>query len=255
MCCAIVPGKSSHSNNELPQKQANRCQSKEELNDYKEIEETFKHRCDTIISSVLQKTAELTNTSDMGVNTVHDRFEDAIRYAEYQLKLAEIENNELLKAEAWFNLGSLYHSRAREMLQKMNLALPQDEKADHSTISEVENSIDNNMTKALSCYCLSDLNPLNFLVQSFSTLAKARTQNRLKAARRFNDNKGEYRALQNIGNEYASLSQFDKAVKLYNEAKQVAIRMADVPREERCQHFIKRISQLAAEQAEAAIDT
>ncbi|PIO57286.1 hypothetical protein TELCIR_21307, partial [Teladorsagia circumcincta] len=38
---------------------------------------------------------------------------------------------------------------------------------------------------------------------------------RLKAARRFNDNKGEYRALQNIGNEYASLSQFDKAVKLY----------------------------------------
>ncbi|KAK6037193.1 tetratricopeptide repeat protein [Cooperia oncophora] len=71
---------------------------------------------------------------------------------------------------------------------------------------------------------------------------------RLKAARRFSDAKGEYRALQNIGNEYASLSQYDKAIKLYNEAKLVAIHMNDVQREERCKQFIRHISEIASEQ-------
>ncbi|KAK5976398.1 hypothetical protein GCK32_014705 [Trichostrongylus colubriformis] len=97
--------------------QAHSPQTKDELHDYADIESTFKHRCDKIISSVLQNTSE---ASDMDKNTVNDKFEDAIRYAEYQLKSAEYENNELLKAHAWFNLGSLYHTRAREMLQKMN---------------------------------------------------------------------------------------------------------------------------------------
>ncbi|KAK6050596.1 hypothetical protein COOONC_11899 [Cooperia oncophora] len=51
---------------------------------------------------------------------MHDKFEDAIRNAENQLKVAELENNELLQADSWFNLGSLYHTRARGMLQKIS---------------------------------------------------------------------------------------------------------------------------------------
>ncbi|KAK5970430.1 hypothetical protein GCK32_011576 [Trichostrongylus colubriformis] len=146
-----------------------------------------------------------------------------------------------------------------------------DANVDHSDISDVESAIDKNMTKALSCYCKSALitktlgdyercgtiygcigNVLHLLGNYDEAIVFHFW--RLKAARRFNDNKGEYRALQNIGNEYASLSQFDKAVKLYNEAKLVAIRMNDVQRELRCHQFIRHISAIASQQMPATID-
>ncbi|KAK5977334.1 hypothetical protein GCK32_020582, partial [Trichostrongylus colubriformis] len=80
--------------NDLNMEQAHASQTKDELHDYGDIESTFKHRCDKIISSVLQNTSESIQASDMDKNTMNDKFEDAIRYAEYQLKSAEYENNE-----------------------------------------------------------------------------------------------------------------------------------------------------------------
>lgn len=224
-------------------------------------------RCSTIISTVLNNTVEDTLLKFVSRDE-NDEFEVAIRQAEHQLRLAEFENDELSRARAWFSLGSIHHARAQDIQENialMNLSEAEENNESNGASDAAESVIDYNIAKALNYYCKSALvtkklgdyescgaiygcigNVLHLLGE-FEEAIRFHSW-RWKAAHRYGDEKGEFRAIQNIGNEYANLSNFDKAIECYKAARLIAVRMNDAQRSQRCQRFILQIEKIRSEQ-------
>ncbi|VDO87968.1 unnamed protein product [Heligmosomoides polygyrus] len=207
----------------------------------------------------------------------NDEFEVAIRQAEHQLRLAEFENDELSRARAWFSLGSIHHARAQDIQENialMNLSEAEENNESNGASDAAESVIGYNIAKALNYYCKSALvtkklgdyescgaiygcigNVLHLLGEfeeairfhSWECFIVPHNEElqRWKAAHRYGDEKGEFRAIQNIGNEYANLSNFDKAIEA---ARLIAVRMNDAQRSQRCQRFILQIEKIRSEQ-------
>nr|CDJ81773.1 C. briggsae CBR-AGS-3 protein [Haemonchus contortus] len=269
--CGLTAENSLYHNYKSPRvRRLYRSQSKQELLDNRNLENSFKKRCDEIIFSVVQNTTGLIDARCKDENTGDDKVADAIRYAEYQRQFAVFENNELFNANVWYNIGSLYERRARELLEKMNSTILTEIEPDmdNNAISNEVSVIDENMLRALSCYCksvlftktLNDYDREGNLYGCIGNILHLLGSHeeaigfhlwRLDLARQLGDGEGEYRALQNIGNEYVSLSRFGEAVRRYNEAKLVAIRMNDVQRKQRCQELIEQFSEMASKKRKA----
>ncbi|WKY12889.1 hypothetical protein Q1695_004031 [Nippostrongylus brasiliensis] len=195
---------------------------------------------------------------DSAAPLVRSEFKGQIEYAEEQLRYAVTEKNEESELRAWFNLASVHHHCAQQYHKVLTSPVSAND-------GNAQAAFDHNIARALNCYSraallskkLCDYNTRGIIYGSIGNILHLLGEYkeaihfhtwRWKAATHCGDDVGQCRALQNLGNEYANLKNYSKAIEYHAAAEEIALRLNDHDRAERCRQFILCASEILLRQ-------
>ncbi|KJH50177.1 tetratricopeptide repeat protein [Dictyocaulus viviparus] len=207
-------------------------------------------------------------------------FSDALMFTNRQLTLAKNSENKDCIARALFNLGTIYHARAKVIIKNSIIHGKSSMKSDATTDANVTTGATNTLKSAPSYY--EDLNSaltyycksLRESTKSVDLIASGRVygcignvlhllgnyqgavechSERLSIACQFGDYNAKHRAYINLGNAHVLLSQISEAIGYYQCALNLAVEKCDKSREAQCSFYLANASSLKKDYSSAAM--
>ncbi|KIH66649.1 tetratricopeptide repeat protein [Ancylostoma duodenale] len=189
------------------------------------------HSYDAIVARLMHdKLGEAKAYGNMGnVMKMKDKFADALELTRKQLAIANELDDKQCLARAYYNLGTIYHARAKLAVKKSR-----NEYASRAGDANDGNANADNddLRAALECYMSSSkysqsledhinvgrlfgcVGNVLYLLRDYRGAIECH-EKRLMIASQFGDHIAKYRAYVNLGNAHVLLSEVDKGIECY----------------------------------------
>ncbi|KAK6062298.1 tetratricopeptide repeat protein, partial [Cooperia oncophora] len=263
----------THGTNDLSTLSAIYCQLGNAYYSTNEMQKAFSYHCyDMMIAKLMNdEVGEAKACGNIGnVLKMQNSFLDAIVFTERQLELSEQLDDKKCMARALYNLGTIYHARAK-LTGKNICANGKDANAnaDLSHNSRSSYSYHDDLNLAFQYYCRSAgisrkledhlstgriygcMGNVLHLLGDYKGAIDSHTK-RLSVASQFGDHNAKHRAYINLGNAHVLLSEIDQAIVYYQSALNLAVEKNNKGREAQCCFYLASASSLKPDYPAAA---